>query len=500
MSNLELLNRAVNATGCSILQNIGSGLINAAVFPLWTPKGQLVALGAGAAATMAANYLCSEFDIDSDDPASLVDGCLEVNGSGTLQFNEGDGIWRSRLANGAIYSNVTKITATTVVPKDLGYVTRVGFVTTDGQSATYETQQIRTQEQEQNTKWRVQPNEGSTCEEDGGGPQPLPPGYDTPVSYTDNITNCNYTVSLQGFAQVSEGGEAAPVLKIEGVQQLRASGGRAGGCNFPPVIYMPPGGGGSGGGGGTFLPYPDGPVPPPGPGGEPWWLDPLATAVGAVLLEKIVEAVLEALEPPVLPGSFTLTAPCNKDGEGNSLTKTWDFPEQPYSDRVLDQQIALMEIMQQHLDWKTPICDEQTIPEGDFRTISFRSDETSPYGKSRLRKRFRYRSVSGNDLSAVVDHWKDFSWEGGPYRVRWVGGPWRSPEIWAASEAEGQRVIQHAAEEAGFSPLEGGRWSTRLSSSGRQGVPGTMRVDITGGYYWITARDGSDQRPIVALT
>ena len=89
---------------------------------------------------------------------------------------------------------------------------------------------------------------------------------------------------------------------------------------------------------------------------------------------------------------------------------------------------------------------------------------------------------------------------GGPYRVRWIGSTWRSPEIWAASESEGQRVIQHAAAEAGFGPLEGGRWSTRLSSSGRQGVPGTMRVDTTKGFYWITARDGSDQRPIVALT
>ena len=500
MSNLELLNRAANATSCSILQNIGAGLISASVFPLWTPKGQLVALGAGAAATMAANYLCSEFDIGSDNPADLVDGCQVVTGTGTLQFNTGDGIWRSRLENGAIYSNVKAITATTIVPKDLGYITRVGFIDGNGVSATYETQQVRTFEQEEGTKWRVLPNEGSTCEKDGGGPQPLPPGYDTPVQYTDEITNCNYTVSLQGFAQVSEDGEPAPVFKIEGVQQLRADGGRAGGCNFPPVIYMPPGGGGNGGGGGTYLPYPDGPEPGPGPEGLPWWVGPLATAVGAALLDDIIDGVVAALEPDMNAGSFTLTAPCNKDDEGNPLTKTWSFPAEPYNERLLSHQIALMEIMQQHLDWKTPICDEQTIPEGDFRTISFRSDETSPYGKSRLRKRFRYRSVSGNDLSAIVDHWKDFAWEGGPYRVRWIGSTWRSPEIWAASESEGQRVIQHAAAEAGFGPLEGGRWSTRLSSSGRQGVPGTMRVDTTKGFYWITARDGSDQRPIVALT
>ena len=146
-------------------------------------------------------------------------------------------------------------------------------------------------------------------------------------------------------------------------------------------------------------------------------------------------------------------------------------------------------------------CNEEPpIPEGDFRTISFRSDEPSPYGTARLRKRFRYRSVSGNDLGAVVDHWKDFSFEAGPYRVRWVGGPWGSVEVWAATEAEGKRVIQHAAGEAGLNPFESGRWSTRVSSSSRLGVSGTMRVDTKGGYYWITARDGSDGRPIVALT
>lgn len=145
-------------------------------------------------------------------------------------------------------------------------------------------------------------------------------------------------------------------------------------------------------------------------------------------------------------------------------------------------------------------CGVPPIPEGEFRTISFRSDETSPYGKSRLRKRIRYRSVSGNDLGALVDYWKDFSYEGGPTRVRWTGGAWGTVEVWASTEAEGKRVIQHAAGEAGFDPFETGHWSVRVSSSSRLGVRGTVRVDTTGGYYWITDRDGSDQRPTVALT
>ena len=168
-------------------------------------------------------------------------------------------------------------------------------------------------------------------------------------------------------------------------------------------------------------------------------------------------------------------------------------PCQDYSDDFEAIKTKLEELLDCACNDPTPIID------GDWRTISFRSDETSPYGKSRLRKRLRYRSLSGNDLDAIVDHWKDFSFESGPTRVRWTGGAWGTVEVWASTEAEGKRVIQHAAGEAGFDPFESGRWSTRTSSSARLGVRGTVRIDTTGGYYWITARDGSDQRPIVAI-
>jgi hypothetical protein len=143
-------------------------------------------------------------------------------------------------------------------------------------------------------------------------------------------------------------------------------------------------------------------------------------------------------------------------------------------------------------------CPEEEPIQGQFRTISFRSDETSPFGKSRLRKRLRYRGSEGVELSALVDHWRDFSWQSGPVRVDHVGASWGSPQVWAATEDEGKRVIRHAGREAGIDPNQVGRWSARSSNSPRCGVSDTMRVDTTGGYYWITARDGSDQRPIVA--
>ena len=192
---------------------------------------------------------------------------------------------------------------------------------------------------------------------------------------------------------------------------------------------------------------------------------------------------------------------CDVDEEGNQLVWTGDIPAQQFQTAVLDRLDALSNQVSTHLAWKTPICPPvPTQLEGDFRTISFRSDETSPYGKSRLRKRLRYRSVSGIGLGELVDYWKDFTFEAGPVVVGHVGGPWGSPQVWAASEDEAKRVLRHAAGEAGIDPDQVGEWRVGSSDSSRYGVSGTMRVDTTGGYFWITARDGASERPIVAKT
>ena len=145
------------------------------------------------------------------------------------------------------------------------------------------------------------------------------------------------------------------------------------------------------------------------------------------------------------------------------------------------------------------ICGNDTKPEleGDWRTISFISDETSPEGKSRLRKRFRYRSTSSIDLNGLVDHWKDFTWKAGPVCVRHSGASWGDPQVWASTADEGKRVIRHAGREAGLDPDQVGEWRISGSRNPRFGMPGTMRVNTTGGYYWITDRLESDNRPQV---
>ena len=100
----------------------------------------------------------------------------------------------------------------------------------------------------------------------------------------------------------------------------------------------------------------------------------------------------------------------------------------------------------------------------------------------------------------VVDHWKDFEWTTGPVCVTHKGYSWGTPQVWAVTADEGKRVIQHAAGEAGFDADQVGQWGISGSSSSRYGVSLPVKVDTTGGYYWITDRDGSDGRPIVART
>lgn len=167
------------------------------------------------------------------------------------------------------------------------------------------------------------------------------------------------------------------------------------------------------------------------------------------------------------------------------------YPPPDYNPRFDDIEEKLDEL-------KDCACPEDEPIQGQFRTISFRSDETSPFGKSRLRKRLRYRGSESVELSALVDHWRDFSWQSGAVRVQHLGASWGAPSVWASTANEGKRVLLHAGREAGIDPNQVGRWKIGSSNNSRLGVSDTMRVDTTGGYYWITARDGSDQRPIVA--
>jgi hypothetical protein len=341
--------------------------------------------------------------------------------------------------------------------------------------------------------WRLNPTcGGGVCSDD---PYPDPGGE--PLGPVDlgpfESEGCNINVSFQGFLANENGtGNVQPVFLMEPAAELRASGGViVGDCNFQPTVVV--GGGGDGNEPPRTIPAPDWPT-----ASDPWWEYIVEGITGAVL-EDIYSSIKEALFGQLEPASFTLVAPCDKTEEGEPETFTVEFPKQAYQDRMEAWQIASAELLQQHLNWKTPTCNEKPELAGEWRTISFRSAETSPYGKSCLRKRFRYRSQSGLGLGEIVDYWRDFTFESGPVVVCHSGSDWGTPQVWAATEDEGKRVIRHAAGEAGIDPDQVGRWTISGSSSARYGVSASMKVDTTGGYYWITARDGSNGRPIVAL-
>jgi hypothetical protein len=214
------------------------------------------------------------------------------------------------------------------------------------------------------------------------------------------------------------------------------------------------------------------------------------------LLADLINSIGEYREE----ADWTLNYPCEVDEEGNPKVKKYTTEGFGFVKELMLRTNLLAEMVNDQFNGKTPTCgpDAPPKPEGDTRTISFRSEENSPYGKSRLRKRFRYRSSSGLGLGEIVDYWKDFTFESGSVVVGHTGSTWGNPQVWAATEEEGKRVIRHAAGEAGIDPDQVGRWAIGSSRSSRYGVSATMRVDTTGGYYWITSRDGSDGRPIVA--
>ena len=504
MSTLELLDRAAGATMCDVLDIAGETMLNMGIWSAATGVGAkpgLALMGLGTASLLANNYLCEPIDLGNA-LIPEVEGCRKVDGHGIAQIYDGVGRWFNPWQNNTDeYKDMslvaTEITANYVQQAENGWNRITKFKTELGELEFWSFYNA-TNEAPPPSKARILVTEGS-CAEEGPGTTPPPPELYEPIPYTDVDTNCQFNVTFQGFFEETAGGPVRPVLLIEGTQEQRASGSRMGGCNFNPTIYIPPGGGG-GGDGPYVIPGPDGPLPPfvPPGGGTPWWWAPLLAGSTSAALNLIGEALKEALGPTLPEGSFTLQAPCDKDEDGNALTQTWTYPEQKVQERMIAHQITQLEALQTHLNWKTPICNEQPPGEGDWRTISFISTETSPYGKSRLRKRFRYRSTSGWELGSVVDHWKDFTWSAGPVCVKHLGASWGTPTVWADSIDEGKRVIRHAAADAGIDPDQVGRWTVSGSSSPRIGVSRTMIVNTKGGYWWITARDGSNGKPLVA--
>jgi len=217
-------------------------------------------------------------------------------------------------------------------------------------------------------------------------------------------------------------------------------------------------------------------------------------------LLPLLGLLADLLEAPIPGTTYSLSGVCEEVAEGAEQPQaTWQIPDALNFAAVIARLDTMDAMLQQHLAWRTPTCKGPRL-QGDWRTISFISDEASGTRGDRLRKRFRYRSLSGLGLPQVIDHWANFTWQAGAVCVQHAGSSWGTPQVWAASIDEGKRVIRHAGGEAGIDPDQDGRWVISGSDSARVGLPGTMRVNKKGGYYWITARDGPNGSPIVGTT
>lgn len=120
--------------------------------------------------------------------------------------------------------------------------------------------------------------------------------------------------------------------------------------------------------------------------------------------------------------------------------------------------------------------------------------------RARVEKVFRYRDQSGASLEAHTEHWRDFVWQAGPVCVIHKGAPWGVPQVWAASAAEGKRVIRHAGAIAGVNPDNEGEWIVTGTLNPRFGKQARMGVKrLRGGGLSVTKREGSDGMPEVSM-
>jgi hypothetical protein len=118
-------------------------------------------------------------------------------------------------------------------------------------------------------------------------------------------------------------------------------------------------------------------------------------------------------------------------------------------------------------------------------------------GQHRL-KTLSYRDQTGKSQEAHQEHWRGFQWSSGRVICSWVGS-WGEIQVWASSEAEGRRVINHACAIAGipftFDPV--GELVITEARPGRNGRSGTYGTAIMEGSPVVTKREGPSGSPFV---
>lgn len=121
-------------------------------------------------------------------------------------------------------------------------------------------------------------------------------------------------------------------------------------------------------------------------------------------------------------------------------------------------------------------------------------------GTKPLRKFFSYKDQTSSTLEDHTAHWEGFVWQAGPVVVTHEGAPWGRTQIWASSQAEGQRVISHAAQIAGVDvDCPTCEWIVHEVVNPRYGQTGRMiPKPLRGGGISVTRREGPSGLPEIA--
>jgi hypothetical protein len=105
-----------------------------------------------------------------------------------------------------------------------------------------------------------------------------------------------------------------------------------------------------------------------------------------------------------------------------------------------------------------------------------------------LRKKLSYRLPVGSlgesaALLSMQEHWRGFTWETGPWVVKWLSDDFPQVQVWASSVLEGQRVVGHALAHMG-ARVRDGEWQFTYVSDPRYGRITQVRATI------VSARQG----------
>lgn len=497
----SIYDRAAQATICDMLNAGGYSLVGAGAVSMVAGGAGIVPVTVGGLALLAENLLCNPFTVDGNDTYNSVFGCTKIDGGyGYLEqrhpgggpgYEEWGPISESQGWNDP--GLVTEILSEWRRELNGRYAKGLRYKTIKSDLAGGAGPYWATVAEAERAQFRLIPISG-TCVRSNDDPPPPPPEIYNPVPYTDPDTGCNLNVTFAGFVQETPGGPLGTAFKIEAADQPQqmASGSIIGGCNIEPVInYQPPGGGG-----GTTIPWDPTWDGPSGGDGFPW-KDLLKAALSGLVAGATEEALESFFNRPLPATSFTINAACEFKEDGTPEEYTINFPEQSYQDRVLDALTAQTEFAQQFFLWKTPICEPCRTPvTGEPVTLNWISDEPSPVSGRKLKKILTYFDQSGSGLEAHVEHWRNFTWQAGPIVVSPCECELGRPQVWAASESEGKRVINHAAAISGVD-LTKVEWIVSTPASARLGVGGTMRIHRDkSGILGVTKRAGSSGLPM----